>query len=68
MLLLRTIADLSNQGQHSTIDAIAKKVVLTDGELEAKKVKALSWENLHFEVSANIQRCYRKVVFFELVV
>ena len=31
-------------------------------------IKALSWENLHFEVSAYISRYYRKVVFLELVV
>ncbi len=26
-------------------------------------LKALSWENLHFEISAYILRCYRKLVF-----
>jgi hypothetical protein len=30
--------------------------------------KALSWENLHFDTSAYTVRCYRKVVFLELVV
>jgi hypothetical protein len=28
--------------------------------------KALSWEDLHFEVSASIRRFYRKAVFLEL--
>jgi len=31
-------------------------------------VKALSWLNLHFEMSAYIQRNYSKIVFLELVV
>jgi hypothetical protein len=30
---------------------------------EKRPRKALSWENLHFDLSAYIQRCYRRVVF-----
>jgi hypothetical protein len=30
--------------------------------------KALSWENLHFDLSAYVPRYYPTVVFFELVV
>jgi hypothetical protein len=50
----------------------ARKVTATksseEGAWKRGRGKALSWVNLRNEVSANIERCYVKVVFFVLVV